>query len=136
MAMPTHFATHGVRHTSMVANSGRVLHVYDTVMHGFAAELTDDQARRLASTPGVAGVYKADKVVPLHTTRSPGFLGLDTEFGVWPETEFGDGVVIGFVDTGIWPESASFNDTGLGPVRPSWKGKCVDAGDDFHAASS
>ncbi|GJN32865.1 hypothetical protein PR202_gb21404 [Eleusine coracana subsp. coracana] len=112
--------------SSTTTNStGRLYYVYDTVMHGFAAELTDEQARLLANTTGVSGVYKS-RVLPLHTTRSPGFLGLDTDFGVWPDTEFGDGVVIGFVDSGIWPESASFDDTGLGPVRSSWKGRCVD----------
>ncbi|GJN11243.1 hypothetical protein PR202_ga29419 [Eleusine coracana subsp. coracana] len=136
LAKPPQFATHGNWYASMVAASpsssttnnnstSRLYYVYDTVMHGFAAELSEEQARLLANTTGVAGVYRS-RVVPLHTTRSPGFLGLDTDFGVWPDTEFGDGVVIGFVDSGIWPESASFDDAGLGPVRSSRKGRCVD----------
>ncbi|CAM0145381.1 unnamed protein product [Urochloa decumbens] len=138
LTKPSHFATLGHWYTSMVTSlspatdSSRVLYVYDTAMHGFAAELTDDEARRLSSTPGVAGVHK-DRVVHLHTTRSPGFLGLDKDFGIWPDTDFGDGVIIGFVDSGIWPESASFDDAGLGPVRPSWKGRCDD-GERFNAS--
>ncbi|KAL6657692.1 hypothetical protein ACP70R_005472 [Stipagrostis hirtigluma subsp. patula] len=138
LSKPSHFATLEHWYTSMVAslspatNSSRVFYVYDTAMHGFAAELTDDEARRLSNTSGVAGVFK-DRVVPLHTTRSPAFLGLDEDSGIWPDTDFGDGVIIGFVDTGIWPESASFNDSGLGPVRPSWKGRCVD-GERFNAS--
>ncbi|CAN6205877.1 unnamed protein product [Urochloa humidicola] len=138
LTKPSHFATLGHWYTSMVAslspeaNSSRVFYVYDTAMQGFAAELTDDEALRLSSTPGVAGVHK-DRVVHLHTTRSPGFLGLNKDFGIWPDTDFGDGVIIGFVDSGIWPESASFDDAGLGPVRPSWKGRCVD-GERFNAS--
>ncbi|KAL6657721.1 hypothetical protein ACP70R_005501 [Stipagrostis hirtigluma subsp. patula] len=139
LAMPSHFATPQDWYTSMVAthsprppaNSSRILYTYDTVMHGFAVQLTGDEARRMSTAPGVTGVYKGRLFYP-QTTRSPGFIGLDPTNGVWNETDFGDGVIIGIVDTGIWPESASFDDTGLGPVRPSWKGKCVDA-DDFPA---
>ncbi|GJN32872.1 hypothetical protein PR202_gb21411 [Eleusine coracana subsp. coracana] len=56
-------------------------------------------------------------------------MGLEPHHGAWNETDFGDGVIIGLIDGGIWPESASFSDRGLGPVRPSWRGKCVDAAD-------
>lgn len=86
VAKPSNFTTLEHWYTSMVvslspaANSTRFLYVYDTVMHGFAAELTVDEARRLSSTPGVTAVFK-DKVVHLHNTRSPTFLGLDKDSG-------------------------------------------------------
>ncbi|KAF8710032.1 hypothetical protein HU200_029759 [Digitaria exilis] len=139
VAKPSHFATHEHWYTSMVASlspsaansSSRVFYTYDTVAHGFAAELTSDEAQRLSNTTGVAGVFE-DGVMHLHTTRSPGFLGLDKEFGILPDANFGDDVIIGFVDTGIWPESASFLDAGLSPVRRSWKGRCED-GERFNA---
>ncbi|OEL21252.1 Subtilisin-like protease SBT1.6 [Dichanthelium oligosanthes] len=117
---------------SLATSPERVFYVYDTVMHGFTAELTDDEAWRLSDAPVVSGVYK-DTVVHLHTTRSPGFLSLDKDFSIWPDTGFGDGVIIDFVDTDIWLESASFNDSGLGPVRPTWKGLCDD-GEHFNAS--
>ena len=136
---PPHFASLEHWYHSMVAahsprpvNTSRILYTYDTVMQGFAVQLTGDEARRMSGAPGVAGVYE-DELYYLQTTRSPGFVGLDPKNGAWNETNFGDGVVIGFIDGGIWPESASFSDSGLGPVRASWKGKCVDA-DDFNAS--
>ncbi|OEL22744.1 Subtilisin-like protease SBT1.8 [Dichanthelium oligosanthes] len=139
LAKPPHFATldhwyHSVvsAHSPHPTNTSRILYTYDTVMHGFAVELTGDEARSMSGAPGLAGVFEDGLFYP-QTTRSPGFVGLDPRNGAWNVTNFGDGVIIGFIDTGIWPESASFNDNGLGPVRASWKGKCVDAGD-FNAS--
>ncbi|CAM0145376.1 unnamed protein product [Urochloa decumbens] len=141
LAKPPHFTSLKHWYHSMVTthspraaadDSSRILYTYDTVMHGFAVQLTDDEARLMSSAPGVSGVYK-DRLLSLHTTRSPGFIGLDPGNGAWNLTDFGDGVIIGFIDSGVWPESASFNDSGLSPVRASWKGKCVDA-DDFNAS--
>ncbi|OEL12895.1 Subtilisin-like protease SBT1.8 [Dichanthelium oligosanthes] len=136
LAKPPHFATLGHWYTSMVdshspraavtVDSSRILYTYDTVMHGFAVQITGDEARRLSGAVGVTGVYE-DRLLHLQTTRSPGFLGLDPGFGAWRDTNLGNGVIIGFVDSGIWPESPSFNDHGLGPVRSSWRGKCVGA---------
>ncbi|KAK3127514.1 hypothetical protein QOZ80_7AG0574430 [Eleusine coracana subsp. coracana] len=138
-AKPSQFANLDQWYRSMVATHSpltantvdRILYTYDTVMHGFAIQLTVDEARRMSTTFGVTGLYK-DRMFHLQTTRSPGFMGLNPHYGSWNETDFGDGVIIGIIDSGIWLESASFKDQGLGPVRPNWRGKCVDA-DDFNA---
>ncbi|KAG2646355.1 hypothetical protein PVAP13_2KG492700 [Panicum virgatum] len=141
LVKPPHFASLEHWYLSMVAahsprsvadDFSRILYTYDTVMHGFAVQLTGDEARRMSGAEGVAGVYE-DRLLHHMTTRTPGFLGLDPGFGAWRDTDSGDGVIIGFVDSGIWPESPSFSDRGLGPVRSSWRGKCVDAGD-FNAS--
>uniref|UniRef100_A0A2N9GPQ3 Subtilisin-like protease fibronectin type-III domain-containing protein n=1 Tax=Fagus sylvatica TaxID=28930 RepID=A0A2N9GPQ3_FAGSY len=42
----------------------------------------------------------------------------------WKQTTIGSNVIIGVLDTGIWPESDSFNDKGFGPPPSKWKGTC------------
>lgn len=52
------------------------------------------------------------------------FLGLNSNFGAWPVSNYGEDVIIGFVDSGIWPESESFNDNGMSKIPSTWRGKC------------
>ncbi|KAJ6714186.1 SUBTILISIN-LIKE PROTEASE SBT3.18 [Salix viminalis] len=81
---------------------------------------------------GVISVFRS-RVLKLHTTRSWDFIGLTLYSSeVTPlQLTYGDDVVVGVFDTGIWPESESFKEEpGLGPIPSSWKGKCVE-GEDF-----
>ncbi|KAK8955124.1 hypothetical protein KSP40_PGU019293 [Platanthera guangdongensis] len=55
----------------------------------------------------------------LHTTRSWNFLGFPSSV---PRAPFESDVIIGMIDSGIWPESKSFDDTGFGPPPSKWKG--------------
>ncbi|KAG0466580.1 hypothetical protein HPP92_017544 [Vanilla planifolia] len=41
-----------------------------------------------------------------------------------PRSHFETEVIVGMLDTGIWPESKSFNDDGFGPPPQKWKGLC------------
>ncbi|KAM4084266.1 hypothetical protein ACB094_08G119800 [Castanea mollissima] len=43
-------------------------------------------------------------------------------------------IIAGVIDTGIWPESKSFNDKGLGPIPKKFKGECV-TGEHFRLAN-
>ncbi|KAH0464690.1 hypothetical protein IEQ34_004793 [Dendrobium chrysotoxum] len=57
----------------------------------------------------------------LHTTRSWNFMGFPSTA---PRGPFESDVIIGMIDTGIWPESKSFDDAGFGPPPSRWKGIC------------
>ncbi|KAJ3674591.1 hypothetical protein LUZ60_005207 [Juncus effusus] len=100
-----------------------ILYTYQMALHGFSSILTHEQAEKISNSPGVIGVYK-DKLVKLQTTHTPNFLGLNPDFGLWPDSNFGDDVIIGLIDSGIWPESLSFDDSHLKPVSNSWRGQC------------
>ncbi|MQM09683.1 hypothetical protein Taro_042561 [Colocasia esculenta] len=103
-----------------------VIHTYASVFHGFSARLSPLAAEALGSHPGVVGVYP-EQVRRPQTTRSPQFLGLKSTdgAGLLAESDFGSDLVIGVIDTGIWPERRSFSDRDLGPVPAKWKGQCV-----------
>ncbi|KMZ71424.1 Subtilisin-like serine protease [Zostera marina] len=107
--------------------SERIIYSYENAFHGFAALLSSDEAARLESNKGVVAVFP-DTVYQLHTTRSAEFLGLETEAmnTMWSAAIADHDVVVGVIDTGIWPESPSFNDSGMGPVPVWWKGVCEE----------
>jgi subtilisin family serine protease len=81
----------------------------------------------------------------MDTSSTPGFLGLSGAGGFWESSAKGEGVVIGIVDSGIWPEHPSVSDrTGSSgnasqgskldyQQLPGWHGKCKP-GDQFNAS--
>jgi subtilisin family serine protease len=103
----------------------RIIYNYDTAFHGFAAQLSEAEAEQLESIPGVLSVVP-ETIYELHTTRSPQFLGIGPEVAnnIWSSSLGDHDVIAGVLDTGIWPESPSFSDKGLGPVPARWKGAC------------
>ncbi|XP_065849441.1 subtilisin-like protease SBT2.5 [Euphorbia lathyris] len=103
------------------------LYSYRHLINGFAVHVSPQQAETLRHAPGVKSVERDWKVRRL-TTHTPQFLGLPT--GVWPTgggfDRAGEDIVIGFVDSGIYPHHPSFaahNRDPYGPV-PKYRGKC------------
>ncbi|PRQ51585.1 putative tripeptidyl-peptidase II [Rosa chinensis] len=131
---PSLFSSHRRWYTSLLRSlppsphPTKLLYTYSRAVHGFSATLSPSQAHALQSHPAVLSVVP-DMPRQLHTTRTYNFLGLADNFGLWPNSDYADDVIIGVLDTGIWPERPSFSDSGLGPVPETWKGKCVTAGD-------
>ncbi|CAI6010872.1 unnamed protein product [Closterium sp. NIES-65] len=108
--------------------SDRIVYNYMHASNGFAAALSPQQAWRLQRHPAVAAVTRSRRVTPL-TIDSPTFLGMRAPGSLWPanggQASAGKGMVIGVVDTGIWPEHPSFSDKGFSSSKPAgWSGKC------------
>ncbi|GJP43573.1 hypothetical protein CLOM_g3019 [Closterium sp. NIES-68] len=107
-----------------------IAHQFQTVSHGFAAALTPLQLWRLKRHPAVAGVRRS-RIVRKYTFDSPTFLGLPDS--LWQEaggqSSAGADVVVGVVDTGIWPENQCFDDTGLSGTPSTWQGTCETSSD-------
>jgi len=111
-----------------------IFYSYTKSVNGFAAILEEEHAISLSKLPEVLSVFP-NRARSLHTTRSWGFLGLEAGAGqsenvnipersLWRKGQFGKDVIIAHVDTGVWPESASFDDTDIGPIPSRWKGFC------------
>ncbi|XP_038982926.1 subtilisin-like protease SBT5.4 isoform X2 [Phoenix dactylifera] len=101
---------------------------YTRYINGFAANLEEEEAMEILKYPGVLSVFP-NRGYKLHTTWSWDFLGLEREGRVpkeslWTKARFGEDIIIGNLDTGVWPESESFKDDGMGPVPSKWKGIC------------
>lgn len=133
------------RHEAVVNQvGGRKIYSYELVFNGFAAELTDAQAQKIASLPGVLAVTR-DELHHADTSNTPAFLALDKPGGLWWQLggakNAGKGVVVGIIDSGIWPENPSFASDSGGKGHhyghdddrwqiPGWSGSCV-SGEEF-----
>ncbi|KAK1293870.1 Subtilisin-like protease [Acorus calamus] len=109
------------------------IHVYGTVFHGFSAKLSEQEADSIKAHHSVLAVFP-DRARQIQTTRSRDFMGLGGPSlrpgGPFALSDYGSNIVIGVLDTGIWPERNSFHDRGLGPIPARWHGAC-DSGPGF-----
>ncbi|KAF5741814.1 putative Cucumisin precursor [Tripterygium wilfordii] len=103
-------------------------------MEGFAAQLSETELQFLQKLPDVIAI-RPDQLFQLHTTYSYKFLGLSpTSSGAWYKSGFGRGTIIGVLDTGVWPESPSFDDSGMPAVPKKWRGICQE-GQEFNSSN-
>nr|GLL45885.1 subtilisin-like protease SBT1.1 [Ipomoea trifida] len=104
-------------------DSSNIIYSYQHVISGFAAKLSPDAVKAMEKMDGF--VYaRPQRVLNLQTTHTPDFLGLHLNSGFWNNSNYGEGVIIGVLDTGVSPEHPSFNDDGMPPPPAKWKGKC------------
>ena len=126
---------------------GRKLYDYQYTFNGFSAVMSAEQAEVLAQKAGVLSVTP-NEVYYVDTSSTPAFLGLTDPGGLWDQLggvgSAGEDIIIGIIDSGIWPENPSFSDrTGTNPNGkggklsyhqiPGWHGKCVP-GENFNAS--
>lgn len=100
-----------------------IVYSYQNVITGFAARLTIEEVKAMEEKEGFLSA-KPERILSLQTTHSPEFLGLNQRMGVWKGSNFGKGVIIGVLDTGIFPDHPSFSGEGMPPPPRKWKGKC------------
>ncbi|KAF7815674.1 subtilisin-like protease [Senna tora] len=103
-----------------------MIYSYNKHINGFAALLEDEEADEIKKKGNVVSVFLS-KVQTVHTTRSWEFLGQERNGKVkansaWVKARFGQNTIIGVIDTGVWPESKSFNDIGYSAVPSKWRG--------------
>ncbi|KAJ3681595.1 hypothetical protein LUZ60_014168 [Juncus effusus] len=102
----------------------RFVYSYSEIVNGFAVRLSEDELKEMEKKEGFLNAYP-DKILTIKTTHTPKFLGLSKEGpGFWADSNYGKGVIIGVLDTGISPTHPSFKDTGMPPPPSKWKGKC------------
>ncbi|MGH8774673.1 MAG: S8 family serine peptidase [Jiangellaceae bacterium] len=107
------------------ADVGQSLRV---VYGGIAATVPANAVEDVLAIPGVVAVQKDAANEPL-TDSSPEFLGAPTVYDDLGTTaNAGEGIIYGNLDTGVWPEHASFEDLGNLPPPPGPAREC-DFGD-------
>ncbi|KAJ4733782.1 Subtilisin-like serine protease [Rhynchospora pubera] len=107
------------------SSASRLIYSYNTVVNGFAARLTEVEAQELLKHPWCVRVILANNRYKLTTTQTPKFLKLRGYNGLWRRTKnMGEGMIIGIIDTGIWPDHPSFSGKGMPNPPSKWKGHC------------
>ncbi|XP_059627103.1 cucumisin-like [Cornus florida] len=101
--------------------SESLLYSYKRSFNGFVATLTEEEKEKIASMEGVVSVFPNENM-ELHTTKPWDFMGFPQRVSRRVDVE--SDIIVGVFDSGIWPESQSFNDTGFGPPPSKWKGSC------------
>ncbi|GAV82227.1 Inhibitor_I9 domain-containing protein [Cephalotus follicularis] len=114
-----------------------LIYSYKHSINGFAAVLTPYEASKLSELEEVVSVFKSyPRKYSVQTTRSWEFVGLHEDDDVHKQNQFrignlllekagyGRGIIVGLMDNGVWPESKSFSDEGMGSIPKSWRGTC------------
>jgi subtilisin family serine protease len=94
----------------LAAPEVQVLHRYQLALNGVALRVPATAVDGLRALPGVAAVYPDERRHPT-TDSSPGFIGAPAAWkALGGRDSAGEGIIVGVLDTGIWPEHPSFSD--------------------------
>ncbi|TDW23899.1 S8 family serine peptidase [Kribbella kalugense] len=108
------------------------LYDYNYTYAGFSAQMSYDDAVKLAKSSGVKSVEPSE-IEHVDTVDTPRFLGLSGKGGAWQQAggidKAGDGVIIGMIDSGYTPERPSFapmktTKQSDAIIAKKWKGTC------------
>lgn len=135
---------HQALEQAMSSRLGRNLNItrrYKAALNGVALRMTQDEAQRLASVPGIANIQRDRETFP-NTDRGPTYIGApDVWSGVASGIEAkGEGIVFGILDSGIngtHPSFAEVGGDGYEHVNPLgngvFLGECDPGSPDFTA---
>ncbi len=88
----------------------RTTHHFDILLNAVTMVVPKEQVKTLASLPDVEAIYP-DELLHVDTDNSPQFIGAPTAWNqLGGQEKAGEGVIVGVLDTGIWPEHPSFSD--------------------------
>jgi subtilisin family serine protease len=133
------------RHNAVLESvgGGQKLYDYRYALNGFAAQLSAAQVAALEKDAAVAAIEPVEEWGP-DTSDTPAFLGLTGPGNLWDQLGgpsfgtnpgnaggAGEGIVVGVLDTGIWPEHPSVSDkvgnkVVYGPAK-GFHGHCTSA---------
>ncbi|XP_019085272.1 PREDICTED: subtilisin-like protease SBT4.5 isoform X1 [Camelina sativa] len=106
---------------------------YKRSFTGFSAWLTESERDQVERMDGVVSVFP-NRIHQLQTTSSWNFLGLKEDERAHSNSTTESNIIIGVIDTGIWPESESFSEKGFSPPPKKWRGAC-EGGKNFSCNS-
>ena len=113
-AIESYAAQLAARQDEVIAKAGpgtELIYRYQYGLNGFAARMHPTQAHKLENLPDVLRVWE-DEIRPLATNYSLEFLGLfDRQGGLRGKGLAGEDVIIGVIDSGIYPEHPALADT-------------------------
>jgi subtilisin family serine protease len=110
-------AAHNASLAQAGVDAGAKVYDYTIALNGYSAFLTENQVSAIKAQKDVNLVLPDVMRYP-DTDSSPGFIGLTGPAGAWQTGYDGEGVIVGVIDTGIWPEHPSFADDGSFPAAP------------------
>lgn len=95
---------------AVAASGGQVIHRYTKVFNGVSMVLPPDNVGAVAGAQGVKAVY-LDELRQPDTDASPAFIGAPAAWAaLGGQANAGEGVIVGILDSGIWPEHPSVSD--------------------------